>query len=213
LTSDQRYRQKSSLGKTVSFSVHGATNWIFPVKPADRLAPAGIQSTDRTGGDAQENQRRAWRAPGNEEGVMISKIEKERDAKVLPHRIRIFFRFETARDNSTTQLFVSRPIDLRQAVYQLVGAFTCPTRNHPKKPWDADEDDVIYKFVREMGLKWTLLAQSPPRRTQNAIKDRWYAVIQKKEQTILGEMTIMMDIRERLGSGDAVPEICQGSSI
>jgi hypothetical protein len=34
-----------------------------------------------------------------------------------------------------------------------------------------------------------------------------YAVIQKKEQKILGETTIMMAIRERLGRGDPFPEI------
>jgi hypothetical protein len=85
--------------------------------------------------------------------------------------------------------------------------------DNPYAPWDADENDVIYKFVRERGLKWTLLAQSLPGRSPNAIKNRCYAVIQKKEQKIPGETTLMMDIRERLGRGDPVPEISQGSSI
>jgi hypothetical protein len=71
-------------------------------------------------------------------------------------------------------------------------------------------NQIIYEAVRARAIRWTELATLFPSRTGAGIKDRWYAVIQKREHKVPGDTDRMMAIREGLGNGEEVLEICAG---
>jgi hypothetical protein len=74
--------------------------------------------------------------------------------------------------------------------------------------WTVAEDRMIYEVVRTLGTRWLHLERLLPGRSGHAIKNRWYAVLQKREHALLGDTTIMMDIRRRLENGQDIAEIC-----
>jgi hypothetical protein len=45
--------------------------------------------------------------------------------------------------------------------------------------WSEEEDAIILRCYEQLGPKWTLVAQSLPGRTDNAIKNRFYASLRK----------------------------------
>jgi hypothetical protein len=51
-----------------------------------------------------------------------------------------------------------------------------------KDPWTTEEDRIIFDGYQTHGPKWSLIAQSVPGRTDNAIKNRWNASISKRVQ-------------------------------
>jgi hypothetical protein len=69
----------------------------------------------------------------------------------------------------------------------------------------------MYQWVRERGLCWNDLEKHLPGRTDNAINNRWYAVLQKREQARMGETETMLDIRDRMRRGMLILEICKGA--
>jgi hypothetical protein len=79
-----------------------------------------------------------------------------------------------------------------------------------REAWRPEEDQIIYQIVRRDGLRWAHLEKLLPGRTANAIKNRWYAVLRRREQKIIGDTAKWLDVRERLREGQAIPEICQG---
>jgi hypothetical protein len=77
--------------------------------------------------------------------------------------------------------------------------------------WTAQEEARVYQWVRERGLRWNDLEELLPGRTANAIKNRWYATLQKREQALMRDTETMLDIRERMKRGMPIPEICKGA--
>jgi hypothetical protein len=47
-------------------------------------------------------------------------------------------------------------------------------------PWTPEEDALIIRKVAECGTKWAAIAKEIPRRSDNAIKNRWYTVLKRK---------------------------------
>jgi hypothetical protein len=68
----------------------------------------------------------------------------------------------------------------------------------------------VYQWVRERGSRWNNLKKLFPGCTANAIKNRWYAVLQKREQALIRDTETMLDIRDRMRRGMPIPEICKG---
>jgi transposase len=98
----------------------------------------------------------------------------------------------------------------------LCGAATAANQwradNQVVGPWTAEEDGVIYERFRLHGPRWDVLEHFLPGRTAGAIKHRWYAHLQRREHALLGDTTLMMDIRKRLDEGAPIPEICTGDA-
>jgi hypothetical protein len=53
--------------------------------------------------------------------------------------------------------------------------------NHVQGEWTAQEEALVYQCVRERALRWNDREKLLPGRTANAIKNRSYAVLQKRE--------------------------------
>jgi hypothetical protein len=68
----------------------------------------------------------------------------------------------------------------------------------------------LYQWVRERGLRWNNLEKLLPERTANAIKNRWYAILQKREQALMRDTETMLNIRYQMRHGMPIPEICKG---
>jgi hypothetical protein len=50
-------------------------------------------------------------------------------------------------------------------------------------PWTPEEDELIMRRVEECGTKWAAIAKELPRRSDNAIKNRWYTALKRKSQS------------------------------
>ena len=53
-----------------------------------------------------------------------------------------------------------------------------PNINH--KPWTKEEDELLVKYHQIYGNKWVLLSTLIPKRSDNAIKNRWNATLKKE---------------------------------
>jgi hypothetical protein len=53
--------------------------------------------------------------------------------------------------------------------------------------WRPDEDELLFRNVKELGCKWTLLCAFFQDRTPINIKNRWNSVIRKIQATLLDE--------------------------
>jgi hypothetical protein len=47
-------------------------------------------------------------------------------------------------------------------------------------PWTAEEDEFIIRKVEDYGTRWAAIAREMPRRSDNAIKNRWYTTLKRK---------------------------------
>jgi hypothetical protein len=84
------------------------------------------------------------------------------------------------------------------------------TENQIQGDWTSEEDNLIYRIFRKKGPRWKELESRLSERTANAIKNRWYATLQKRESNILMDTAAIVDVREKLRRGEAIPEICFG---
>ena len=57
-----------------------------------------------------------------------------------------------------------------------------PNINH--KPWTKEEDELLLKYHGMYGNKWVLLSSLIPKRSDNAIKNRWNATLKKQAKDI-----------------------------
>jgi hypothetical protein len=80
----------------------------------------------------------------------------------------------------------------RQSISRLLGlcgaeqaVYRWPSDNQVQGEWTAQEEALAYQWERERGSRWNDLEKLLPGRTANAIKNRWYAVLQKREQTLM----------------------------
>jgi hypothetical protein len=83
-------------------------------------------------------------------------------------------------------------------------------RNRIQVPerWLPAEDEILYRLYHRFGTKWEKMAPFLPNHTPNGLKNRWYAVLSKREKALLGNTELMLDLRERMRTGKPIPEIC-----
>lgn len=68
--------------------------------------------------------------------------------------------------------------------------------------WTAEEDATILRLYHQFGPKWTLIAQSLPGRTDNAIKNRFYASLRKNSPALAlagqesEEMRLVLELQQ-----------------
>jgi hypothetical protein len=43
-----------------------------------------------------------------------------------------------------------------------------------KTPWTKEEDEILFKYQRTLGNKWTAIKKFLPGRSENSIKNRFY---------------------------------------
>jgi hypothetical protein len=85
--------------------------------------------------------------------------------------------------------------------------------NQVQGEWTTQEEALVYQWVRERGVGWNDLEKLLPGRTANAIKNRWYAVLQKTEQALMRDTETIFDIRDRMRRGMPIPEVCKEVSL
>lgn len=74
--------------------------------------------------------------------------------------------------------------------------YICPTNSF--EPWTPEEDMLLIDKINEFGTRWTLIAQHIPGRSDNCIKNRWYAVLRSQCTKSQGTYRLKADIRPTL---------------
>jgi myb proto-oncogene protein len=117
-------------------------------------------------------------------------MSKSRDARkvfLLAHRRRVF----TEGEDGVLAFLVDPEFcgSWRTAAAQIPGHSACQYgvrwRNYRAPtlslvPWTPEEDALVIRKVAECGTKWEAIAKEIPRRSDNAIKNRWYTVLKRE---------------------------------
>ena len=53
-----------------------------------------------------------------------------------------------------------------------------------RKPWSEEEDQILIRYQKMWGNKWTKIAQFLPGRTDNSVKNRWNSSLKRKLERI-----------------------------
>jgi hypothetical protein len=65
------------------------------------------------------------------------------------------------------------------------------SENQLRGVWTMEEDIAVTQDVRQHGSRWIPWDKLLHGRTANAIENRWYTMLQKREYRILGDMEEM----------------------
>lgn len=63
--------------------------------------------------------------------------------------------------------------------------------------WSKEEDEILLKLDNEHGSKWSLIQKQFPNRSSNAIKNRWYYFLNKKND----------DNHDKISQTDSINEL------
>ena len=70
-----------------------------------------------------------------------------------------------------------------------------------KGPWTTEEDEIFLSLHQKLGNKWTKIAESLPGRTENAIKNRYNAILRRhKRRSVEAKDPTTKDNQKEVGS-------------
>jgi hypothetical protein len=52
-----------------------------------------------------------------------------------------------------------------------------------KGDWSNEEDSLIFTLYNQLGPRWSEIAKSVPRRTENSVKNRFYSAVRRMHQS------------------------------
>jgi hypothetical protein len=76
-------------------------------------------------------------------------------------------------------------------------------------PWIPQDNNLIYRLVRTIGMKWTKINEALGNRTLLQVKTRWYSVLRRRELSLMDNLGEILDIRSRMHRNEFIKEIAR----
>jgi hypothetical protein len=72
------------------------------------------------------------------------------------------------------------------------------------------EDNLIYRLIRTIGMKWMKISEALGDRTPLQIKNRWYSVLRRQKLSLMDNLGEILDMRSRVHRTEFIEEIARG---
>jgi hypothetical protein len=74
----------------------------------------------------------------------------------------------------------------------------------------SQDDNLIHRLVRTIGMKWTKISEALGDRTPLQVKNHWYSVWRRREFSLMDNLGEIMDIRSQMHRNEFIEELARG---